>query len=89
MKVKKTPLRMCISCRQMKDKNDMRRVIKLKDDSFTLNPKASGRGAYVCNNDECMNLCLKKRMLNRAFKMNISDEVYSKLLEEYNGSKQN
>lgn len=67
----------------MKPKQEMRRIVKKKDETFTFDRKAFGRGAYVCNCDECVNMCLKKKLLSKAFKMNISDEIYLKLWEEY------
>lgn len=85
MKNKKIPLRMCIACKEMKPKEEFLRIIRQKDGSFTLNQKAMGRGAYVCKNDECVRLCMKKKLLNRAYKMNIEEDVYNKLMEEYAG----
>lgn len=82
-KTKKTPLRMCIVCREMKPKAELLRLIKLKDNEFTFNPKAFGRGAYICKNDKCVQTCVKKKVLNKAYKLSIPDEVYAKLLEEY------
>mgnify|MGYP001033292008 CR=1 FL=1 len=90
MKSKKNnlPLRMCIVCRQMKLKSELVRVVKTKDNALSLNPKAQGRGAYVCLSGECMNKCINKKLLNKAFKMNIPDNVYNELGEEYAGYKQ-
>lgn len=79
---------MCIVCKQMKPKEELLRVVKQDDSTFTLNPKAQGRGAYICYNDDCVNKCIKKKLLNKAYKMNISDNVYNKLNEEYAKYKQ-
>lgn len=88
MKNKKPVLRMCIVCKQMKPKQELLRIVKQSDDTFTLNAKAQGRGAYICSNDECVNKCIKKKLLNKAYKMNISDDIYNKLNEEYAEYKQ-
>lgn len=69
----------------MKTKEELLRIIKQKDGSFTFNPKAMGRGAYVCRSQECVQLCMKKKLLNRAYKTNIDETVYKQLLEEYAG----
>jgi predicted RNA-binding protein YlxR (DUF448 family) len=44
--------------------------------------KMGGRGAYVCKDENCINLTIKKRLLNKAFKSNLEEGIY-KLLEEY------
>ena len=78
--IKKQPQRMCIACREMKDKKDLVRFVKSGEDvCLDKTGKQAGRGAYVCNNSECINKCIKTRALNRAFKTNISQEVYNKL----------
>ena len=76
---------MCIVCHAMNPKKDLVRVVKKPDGTFELDltSKANGRGAYLCNNPECITKCLTKKMLNRAFKEAISDDVYKKLSEEY------
>ena len=74
---KKVPLRMCISCREMKDKKELIRVVKNKENEVFVDPtfKANGRGAYLCNNLECFDKCVKTKALNRAFKGEIKLEV--------------
>lgn len=77
------PLRMCVVCRQMKEKHELIRVVKNKDGDIFLDEtfKANGRGAYICKNDECIKKCIKTKTLNKAFKQPIAEETYSKLLE--------
>lgn len=76
---------MCISCHTMVEKRDLIRVVKSPDGEFSLDftGKANGRGAYICNNPECIAKCIKTRALNRAFKENIDDSVYEKIKGEY------
>ena len=38
-----------------------------------------GRGAYICNNPECLTKLQKSKRLNRVFEMQISDEIYESL----------
>ena len=87
--VKKVPLRKCIACGNMYDKRELIRVIRSSEGVYSIDftGKANGRGAYVCNSEECINKCLKTRALNRAFKENIPDDIYRKLSEEYEQSK--
>lgn len=84
MKPKKIPMRMCIGCRQMFPKKELMRVVKKNDDTFTIDDtgKVAGRGAYVCRGQRCMEICLKTKALNKAFEMQIPDEIYQGLREE-------
>lgn len=84
MKTKKIPLRMCTGCGEMFDKRTLVRVVKSPDGevSLDLTGKKAGRGAYVCKNTECLKKARKKRAFERAFSMQISDEVYSSMEEE-------
>ncbi len=82
---KAAPMRMCIACRNMIPKKELMRIVKTADGKIVFDPtlKANGRGAYVCNNEECVTKCLKKKLLNHAFSTQIPDEVYAALSEEY------
>lgn len=83
--MKNTPLRMCVACREMKDKRTLIRVVKFGESiSVDLTDKAPGRGAYVCKNEECINKLVKAKALNRAFKCEIPQEVYERIKEAIN-----
>ncbi len=83
--MKNTPLRMCVACREMKDKRTLIRVVKFGESiSVDLTDKAPGRGAYVCKNEECINKLVKTKALNRAFKCEIPQEVYERIKEAIN-----
>lgn len=84
MKVKKIPLRQCIGCIAAKPKKELIRVVKSKDGEIKIDftGKAAGRGAYICNDMECLKKAQKKKALNKAFEQDISDEIYNQLSEE-------
>lgn len=84
-KVKKIPQRMCVVCREMYPKSELLRIVRTPEGALEFDSagKANGRGAYVCKKAECMEKCLKKRLLNKVFKTNIPDEVYRRLEEEH------
>lgn len=84
MKTRKVPLRMCTGCGNMFDKRTLVRVVKSPEGevSLDLTGKKSGRGAYVCRNLDCLKKARKKRAFERAFSMQISDEVYNAMEEE-------
>lgn len=86
MKVKKIPLRMCTGCMEMKPKKELIRVVKSPEGevSVDLTGKKSGRGAYVCKNEECLEKAFKAKRLSRNLETQISEEVYNRLREEIN-----
>ncbi len=79
----KEKIRMCIVCRGQSDKKQLLRVVKNKDGEIFVDVtgKANGRGAYVCKDRACYEKLCKQKSLNRAFKCNVSDEVYKKIGE--------
>ena len=83
-KTKRIPMRMCIACREMKAKQEMMRVVKNADGEIYADPtgKAPGRGAYVCNNEECRKKLNVKKLLHKTFSANVSMEIYQDIEEE-------
>ena len=81
--MKKIPQRMCVVCRSLKPKAELIRVVKTTDDTYVLDEtgKLNGRGAYVCKSASCLEKCTKTKALNKAFKHNISNEIYSDIKE--------
>ncbi len=78
-------LRMCIACRNMKEKEQLIRVVKIKGEKAELDLtfKAQGRGAYICKAYECLAKAQKSRALERALKTDVQT-VYEKLGEIIN-----
>lgn len=89
-KTKKIPLRMCVSCRELKEKKAMLRVVKNSEGRIFIDfsSKAAGRGAYVCDNPECVKKLRKQRILNKVFSCAVDEEVYAAVEEEYFGKGQ-
>ncbi|MBE6803561.1 MAG: YlxR family protein [Ruminococcaceae bacterium] len=84
MKQKKIPLRKCTGCGEQKPKKELVRVVKTPNGEILLDltGKASGRGAYICNNAECLKKAQKSKRIERTFEMTIPDEVYKQMEEE-------
>ena len=81
MMPKKTPLRQCLGCREMKPKNELIRVVKSPEGEVSLdfNGKKPGRGAYVCPNETCITRATKSKALSRAFGVPIPQELMAEL----------
>lgn len=74
-------LRMCIACREMKDKRELLRIVKDKEGNIFVDEsgKQNGRGAYVCKSKDCIDKLQKQKLLNKTFKTNIDDDMYEKI----------
>ena len=81
---KKIPMRQCLGCREMKPKKELIRVVRSPEGNISLDfkGKASGRGAYVCPNSQCLKKAIKAKALERAFSMQIPQEIYEALEQE-------
>ena len=81
MKQKKIPQRMCVGCQTMKTKKELLRVVRTPEETIVLDPsgKKAGRGAYVCNNEQCLAKAVKEKRLERALQHAVGPEVYEQL----------
>jgi len=88
-KTKKIPFRMCIACRELEEKMAMLRIVKNQQGEIFLDfsSKAAGRGAYICDNPDCIKKLKKQRIINKVFSCQVDDSVYSAIEEEYFGKK--
>ena len=86
MRKKKKPLRKCIVCNERKEKKDLLRIVKNKETGISIDEtgKMNGRGTYLCKNSKCINKAIKNKLLNRALKTNVPNDVYEKLDKEFN-----
>lgn len=80
-KTKKIPLRVCVGCRETKPKREMTRIVRTPQNTVEIDPtgKKSGRGAYICPNQKCLNMAVKKKSLEKALKCKVSGEIIEEL----------
>ena len=76
------PKRMCLITREMKPKKELLRLVKI-DGKIVLDKKqkVQARGFYVSRDPEILARLKKSKALNRAFKMEIKDEVYDEVMK--------
>ena len=84
VKPRKIPMRMCVGCREMKPKATLLRVVKPQDGDAHIDRvgKAPGRGAYVCDDIECLRKARKTKALERALECRIEDSVFDELEQQ-------
>ena len=79
--MKNIPQRTCIGCNVKKDKSEFIRIVKdnMNNISIDRTGKANGRGAYICDNIECLDKAIKSKKIEKSFKMQIDESVYNDL----------
>ena len=79
--MKKIPQRTCIGCREKKEKRELIRIVHNKEGEINIDKsvKMQGRGAYVCDNIDCLEKAIKSKSLERVFEVKIEEEIYEKL----------
>ena len=79
--MKNIPQRTCIGCNSQKNKKDLIRVVKNKEGIISIDKtgKANGRGAYICDNVDCLEKAIKTKRLEKIFETKISEEIYENL----------
>lgn len=81
---KKIPQRQCMGCRERRAKRELIRVVRTTEGNVCLDfsGKLNGRGAYLCQNPECLQKAQKSKALERSLEVPIPDEVYERLTKE-------
>ena len=79
--MKTIPQRTCIGCNIKKDKKDFIRIVKDNQNNISIDRtgKANGRGAYICDNIDCLEKAIKNNRIEKSFKMQIDESVYENL----------
>ena len=79
--MKKIPERTCMGCNQKKNKKDLIRIVKNKEKGILVDKtgKLEGRGAYICNNIDCLDKAIKSKRIDRKLEATIDNEIYETL----------
>ncbi len=73
--IRKKPQRTCIACNEVKNKQELIRLVRTSDDCIEVDigGREAGRGAYLCTNEECWNIAIKSNRLERRMKVRLSE----------------
>lgn len=74
-KTRRTPQRTCVSCRTTTGKRELVRIVRTPEGRVLPDPtgKAAGRGAYLCNAPACWENAARKRILDKALNVTVSE----------------
>lgn len=86
MQNKKVPQRQCIGCREGRDKKELIRIVKTPEGDIVLDRtgRRNGRGAYLCDNPQCLAKARKTNALSRSFRIQVPDGIYDELERQWN-----
>lgn len=81
MKPRKIPMRMCVGCREMKEKKSLIRVVRSPEGEVSLDPvgKKPGRGAYICRSADCLKRAIRQKQLERQLDVTLPPETAAAL----------
>ncbi len=83
-KRKKITNRKCIGCGQIKEKQELIRIVRTPDliVRFDLSGKLNGRGAYICPNLACLKKGITEREIYRALQIEVDQAFIDDMFEE-------
>ena len=70
-----------MGCNTKKDKKDFIRIVKDKENHISMDKtgKKQGRGAYLCDDIQCLEKVIKSKRLEKIFNIKISEEIYENI----------
>ena len=79
--MKRQPQRTCMGCNEKKNKKELIRIVKNKNNEISIDRtgKQDGRGAYICDDINCLDKVIKSKRLEKVFDYKISDKIYENL----------
>lgn len=78
--MKKEPQRSCVICRTQKNKSELLRIVKNKEGiKVDTTGKQSGRGAYICYSEQCLEKAIKSKKMEKTLESEIDDMIYNEM----------
>jgi predicted RNA-binding protein YlxR (DUF448 family) len=72
--------RRCVACRQLRDRNDLWRLVRLASGGLALDG-GMGRSAYLCPEPACLEEARRRRRLQRSLRCPVDDAIFQTLEE--------
>lgn len=82
-KQKHIPQRTCVACGTVRPKRELVRIVHTPEGEVLVDEtgKRSGRGAYLCPTPACWETALSGRLLNRALRSSLTEDMKVQLKE--------
>lgn len=83
MKERKVPMRKCVGCMESKPKGELIRIAGYEGEvTVDMNGRAKGRGVYICPDEKCLKLAIKKKAIKRGLSIEMTPQQEEKLVED-------
>ena len=84
---KKIPMRTCIGCGTIRPKKDLVRIVFTPDGELHVDRtgRANGRGAYLCDDADCLQKARKRKSFGKAFRKQVPAKAQGRLEDEIGG----
>jgi predicted RNA-binding protein YlxR (DUF448 family) len=66
-------VRTCVGCRTRRPQDELLRVVRRRDGTLDVGRTAPGRGAWLCHDEACLDLALRRRAFERAYRAPVPD----------------
>ncbi len=81
----KPVLRRCVSCRELLNRQQLWRIIRLAGGGIGLD-QGMGRSAYLCPNQVCLEEAKRRKRLQRALRCQVAETIVETLERRLNTS---
>ena len=81
----KPVLRRCVSCRELLNRQQLWRIIRLAEGVIGLD-QGIGRSAYLCPNQVCLEEAKRRKRLQRALRCQVAETIVETLEQRLNTS---
>ena len=81
----KPVLRRCVSCRELLNRQQLWRIIRLAEGGIGLD-QGMGRSAYLCPNQVCLEEAKRRKRLQRALRCQVAETIVETLEQRLNTS---
>ena len=71
-------LRRCVACRQLRDRSDLWRVVRLAGGGLALDG-GMGRSAYLCPAPSCLEEARRRRRFQRSLRCSVEETIFHTL----------
>jgi uncharacterized protein len=84
-RLRHTPARTCVACRQEAGKAELIRVVRRPDGEIRVDRtgKMPGRGAYLHTSADCLETARKRRALERSLGRPLGPEVWAEVSNSF------
>lgn len=78
------PIRQCVGCGAKRPKRELVRVVRTPQGDVVVDPtgRKAGRGAYICPSQECLELAVRSRRLQKSLDRDVTQELVAELARQ-------